>query len=709
MKSKMLLTIIFAIATSLFCQFEEVILPELNVTVEQESIDIRKLAASRKIVINQKDFENLGDITAGDIIKRYPGLWVQGPGGSSRNVMLCGLDKVFQSIMIDGNRPCGGESDREFKLDRIPLDIIEKIEIINIPTVDYCSDAVAGVVNIVTKKSGQKNFVNIDLAPSTNSTNYDVGNGETYLSVHRKNFFLSGSYNRETRINLEELEDSFTGINGEVEEDCKIEIITFNGNAGFNIGKNSKLSVKALFSNFDEIRDIIQDVKLRSQGGLNYRNIITDQTIQRRISQGGLLFNHRFDDYHDISSEISISRSDDEKEKLLNEEKSDGFVFTDEIEDQLNYEYMFSTDYKDLNSELFSFSNTVKTGIKMNYLTRDYNRYVETTEIIDPDTTIINIDGSFDYSELQTGIYLRDEVYIKPIIFSIGLRAEHVLYDYKVIASELTGKNDYFFLNPSLLINYKLTDEYIIKSGFSKQIARPPFASVVPIDKIKTKKNVIERGNPDILPADALTYNLGIEFYKNKDFYSIYGYFKDVKNIIEIENVGIDSATGYSIRQFVNISTALVFGADFEFMIDLEKIGMNGFSFAGNYSWLGSQVKDENTGLMRRINEQPMHIVNANISYKKDPIIISLGANYSDEKIIWSTIVDGNLIEKVVTNQYLQFDGSIKYFMTKAMLLYFNVSNILGENITITQGNVTGIEDVGTKYTLGIKYGIKDF
>lgn len=698
---------IFILVAIVFAQFEEVILPPLSVTVEQESMDIRKLAASRKIVINQKDFESLGDITAGDIIKRYPGLWVQGPGGSNRNVMLCGLDKVFQAILIDGNRPCGGESDREFKLDRIPLEIIEKIEIINIPTVDYCSDAVAGVVNIITKKNSQKNFLTLDIAPSTNSTNYDPVNGETYLSIQKKNLFISGSYNRETRINLEELEDSATGINGEVEEDCEINIITFNSNYNLFLDEDTRITLKGLFSDFDEIRDVVQDVKFRSQGGLNYRDIITDQTILRRIGQFGISFNHRFDDYHDLTSEISASRADDEKEKYVTEDKVDSFVYTDENEDQLNHEYMFSADYKNLNSILFSYSNTVKTGLKLNYLTRDYNRFVKTTEIADPDTVFIDEDGSFDYSELQGGLYLRDEVYIEPVIFSFGLRAEYAYYDYKVIASGRTGNSDYLFFNPSILINYKLNENYIIKSGFSRQIARPPFASVVPIDKIKTKKSVIERGNPDLNPADALTYNLGFEFYKDKDFYSVYGYFKDVKDIIEIENVGIDSSTGYTINQFVNISTALVFGVDFEFMTDLNRIGMKGFSIAGNYSWLGSQVKDENIDVMRRINEQPMNIANLSLSYRTDPWVITIGATYSDEKIIWGTIVDGIVIDKMITDQYLQFDGSAKYLMRRNTILYFNVSNIFGEDVRVTQGNVTGIEEVGTKFTLGMKYNIK--
>lgn len=701
--------IIYALvlAASLFAQMDEVELPDLDVTVTQQSREVRKLAASRKIVIDQKDFENLGDITAGDVIKRYPGLWVQGPVSSNRNVLLCGLDKVFQSVMIDGNRPAGGEADREFKLDRIPLDAIDKIEIINIPTVDYCSDAVAGVVNLITKKNEfRKKFV-LDVSPSANSTNdFKPGNGEAYMSYKQNNYFISGSYNTEARINTEELTDPVLGINGEVVEDCDIQIVTLNTNAEFKTGDNTRLSFDALYSKFDEIRDITQDVKLRSQGGLNYRDIVTDQTMYRGLVQGGVRLVHDFSSSSDISSRLLFARSDDEKVKYLTEQKSDGTAYTDENEDQANYEYMMQSDYTDLGRMLFGRQNTFKSGLKLDYLIRDYDRYVNTVEESSADTLYTNEDGSFEYNELQAGYYVRDELYIKPVIYSFGLRAEYAYHDYLVNYSKIKGDRDYFFLNPSLLLNYKINENYVAKAGFSRQIARPPFASVVPVDKVKTKKNIIERGNPDLLPADAWVYNLGIEFYRESDLFSVYGYFKDVNNIIEIENVGTDEATGYSIQQFVNIADALVFGVDVEFDLDMKKFGAEGFSVSGNYSWLGSQVKDKAADLMRRLNEQPMHIVNLGLNYRHDRLFLSLGGNFTDEKIIWATIVDGEITEKIVTDKYLQFDGSIKYRFTNDLTLYFNAENIFGEKVRTVQGSVVSSELVGTTLTLGLKYGL---
>jgi len=85
---------------------------------------------------------------------------------------------------------------------------------------------------------------------------------------------------------------------------------------------------------------------------------------------------------------------------------------------------------------------------------------------------------------------------------------------------------------------------------------------------------------------------------------------------------------------------------------------------------------------------------------------LSLGGNFTDEKIIWATIVDGEITEKIVTDKYLQFDGSIKYRFTNDLTLYFNAENILGEKVRTVQGSVVSSELVGTTLTLGLKYGL---
>ena len=110
----------------------------------QNAIELQKEAIPSKIVISKKDISNFGNHTAGDVLKRMPRIFVQGPPSFNRNIMIAGLDKQFQSVLVDGNRPAGGEDYRDLKLDRIPVDMIDEIEIIYNPSVEYGGDAAAG-------------------------------------------------------------------------------------------------------------------------------------------------------------------------------------------------------------------------------------------------------------------------------------------------------------------------------------------------------------------------------------------------------------------------------------------------------------------------------------------------------------------------------------------------------------------------------------
>ena len=65
-------------------------------------------------------------------------------------------DKVL--VLIDGRR-LTGEIDRDFEIDRISLDRVERVEIVKGPaSVLYGSDALGGVVNIITREPLKPEF-----------------------------------------------------------------------------------------------------------------------------------------------------------------------------------------------------------------------------------------------------------------------------------------------------------------------------------------------------------------------------------------------------------------------------------------------------------------------------------------------------------------------------------------------------------------------
>jgi len=104
-------------------------------------------------VIDREHIESAGSENVAEALEEAPGVRVvRGIGGSG--IRLMGLDPKYTVILIDGQRVTGlvnGQID----LRRLPVDNIEQIEVVRGGgSVLYGSDAVAGAVNIITRRAG---------------------------------------------------------------------------------------------------------------------------------------------------------------------------------------------------------------------------------------------------------------------------------------------------------------------------------------------------------------------------------------------------------------------------------------------------------------------------------------------------------------------------------------------------------------------------
>ena len=160
----------FPFRTSLFCAISAAALTQGLAHAEEEEalkMDQVVVSASRAAVpVNQ-----LGDAisvldaetielqqltTLDDALKRTPGVSITRSGGVGQNtqVRMRGFTSKHVLVMIDGvkvNNP--SEGDNQFGIDHLFLDNIEKVEVLRGPQSGvYGADAVAGVINVVTKR-----------------------------------------------------------------------------------------------------------------------------------------------------------------------------------------------------------------------------------------------------------------------------------------------------------------------------------------------------------------------------------------------------------------------------------------------------------------------------------------------------------------------------------------------------------------------------
>jgi vitamin B12 transporter len=129
---------------------------EMVVSATKTLNSIADAGGSSVTVINSKEIENTGQQTVEEVIKGTTGIDVVATGGLGTNtsVFMRGGDSRSTLVLIDGvpvNDP--GSANRTSDLSNLLVDNIERIEIVRGPvSVLYGSNAMAGVINIITKK-----------------------------------------------------------------------------------------------------------------------------------------------------------------------------------------------------------------------------------------------------------------------------------------------------------------------------------------------------------------------------------------------------------------------------------------------------------------------------------------------------------------------------------------------------------------------------
>jgi outer membrane receptor for ferrienterochelin and colicins len=124
-------------------------------------------------VVTQEDIKKRNVKTVQEALDLLTGLRVtknSSSWGDKGHVQMQGLDAKHTLVLIDGQRFTGGHGDA-VDLQQISLDMIDRIEVVKGPaSALYGSEAVGGVVNVITKKASDKPFISTENLIGTRST-----------------------------------------------------------------------------------------------------------------------------------------------------------------------------------------------------------------------------------------------------------------------------------------------------------------------------------------------------------------------------------------------------------------------------------------------------------------------------------------------------------------------------------------------------------
>lgn len=228
-------------------------------------IEERQNSPTGVIIIDQREIKRFNYRTVGEVLRRQPGVVLGGPPGEEKDVQLLGLPKEYTQILIDGQRfPDGGEN-RELKVDRIPVSLVERIEIISSPNATIDSQGIAGTINIILKKAPNRRIAEMTVSGTKLDNSSPFGGVNLLYGDTQGNFsyLLSGGIQRR-QVPKNKFKRSFDSANNPIDDEQENETkrlldISLSPRLTWQVSPRDTLSFRTLFLRTEEEKDAISN------------------------------------------------------------------------------------------------------------------------------------------------------------------------------------------------------------------------------------------------------------------------------------------------------------------------------------------------------------------------------------------------------------------------------------------------------------------
>ena len=159
---------------------------------EGQAAAINQQLSSNTIVdvVSQQKIQELPDANAAESLGRLPGVSLLRSGGEANQIVLRGLSPQFSTVTVDGVRLASTDAnDQGIDLSTISQGSLAGIELYKALTPDKDADAIAGNVNLVTRKAPSKRLLKLEafggynnMDKSAEQYNFTGNYGERYFN-----------------------------------------------------------------------------------------------------------------------------------------------------------------------------------------------------------------------------------------------------------------------------------------------------------------------------------------------------------------------------------------------------------------------------------------------------------------------------------------------------------------------------------------------
>lgn len=590
-------------------------------------------------------FQRFEPLTVGDALKRVPSVAFLSDVLESDGVRLRGLDPGYTQILINGERVPGGEANRSFFVDRIPAELIDRVEVVRSSSANRSGDALAGTINIVLRdalaldggyiRAGALLFPDDEIGGTFGAVyGGEVGPGR----------LLVGASVQDRRNPKDKFSQRFSGPGGtldntEVQTDVRSGTdYSFNAAYEVEVGGGT-LDLSGVFVRTERVQD---EDSIEYRGGIqNNANLLTINDNDIDIETDNLNLRARYEREMfggETRFKLGYATFDDEQAEFENEAEylRDGLPFPEEDR------FTADLEFRDLQDEEVSFavehSRPVGGDVELEFGVQAVSKDRDSTTVV-ANRVRFNVPNSPTPRPAQppfvfnTGSYIIEETRFDPYVMFSGesgaLKWEAGLR-YETTDTTIAGiDNDFAVLLPSASLRYRLSDSDRLTLSVARTVRRADFDDLAPVTLEEERGDNDFRGNPFLEPETAWGIDLGFERrLGRRGVVGVNAFYRDVTDLIEDVNTGLQGSGGPGtfIESIDNVGDGQVYGVEFDLSTPLDFIGMETTGVFLNASWLDSQVEDVLGE--RRFNDQSDYVVNLGFTHDIPSWAAAFGATY---------------------------------------------------------------------------------
>ena len=657
-------------------------------------------------------FQRFEPNTVGDMVKRLPGAAFVGADiGEYDGVQLRGLGGGYTQVLINGKQVPGAGDDRSFWVDRIPAEMVDRIEILRSNSANRSGDAMAGAINIILRDayafdgSYLRLGVNRAFDGEVNPTFGVVSSGEALGGRVLAGINVQDRYRAKLKRSDRYADPSMNElVSWEDQHEVK-DGRDYSGNVSYTVevGETGRLGLDGFFVRTDrEITEVSFEEEY-DDGEVVTADVPGRSTVDQE--NWGLGIAYRFD-MAGGTTELGLDHARFEDDSMEREEEH---AHVDGTWDESEGEAL-AIDAKDAETR-FGISHKRTVGAAAMEFGVDYRRkkrdivhtFYEWEAEAEGEPVAYAVDGTVAsvIEETRLDPYLMFSGQAGMLAWEAGLRMETTESEVRYLEdgeSEGRSRKDHDQLLPSLHLKWDISDADRLGLSLARSVKRPDFNELVPalLDGEFGDNDYI--GNPQLEAETATGVDFGYERrLGRRGVFGINLFYRDVRDLIELVNTGepseeaiaaweelvedgdyatIDEArAAEAAESWVfssdNVGDGRVYGVELDLSTPLTVFGLEHTGIFMNYAWVKSKV-DDFLG-ERRFNDQARSTFNVGFIHDLPAVGASFGLSYRKQGDAYTRL----LAEEVTIRYGADLEAFVEKRFGDSVSVRLSASNLL--------------------------------